>query len=81
MKVRHYLMAARQFIPKLSQEERVKVEKSLAQEKFKEKLGAELANIMKFAKLLARSYGRNVMTIEDYERSKNLLLSNLTHSE
>lgn len=49
------------------------MEKALAEEQFKEKLGASLAKIMQLSKLRARSFGRSVMTFEDFDSSRRLL--------
>jgi hypothetical protein len=70
---RVYLLSALQFAPKLNEEERLKVEKALAEEQFKEQLGASLAKIMQLSKLRAKSFGRSVITFEDFDSSRRLL--------
>lgn len=64
--------------PKLEDKERKLIEKDLAEEKNKKLIGINLENLMKFSKLLARSYGRSNITFEDYQRSKELIIENQT---
>ena len=61
--MRKYLQAVMKLDPKLDEDQRKLIEKELAGEEFKQKIGTNLADIMKMSKLLARSHGRTFITL------------------
>lgn len=76
--IRKYLQAAMKLDPKLDEDQRKLIEKELSKEEFKQKISASLGDIMKMSKLLARSHGRNFITLDDFHRGKQLIDLNVT---
>lgn len=62
-----------QIDPKLEEPERKLIEKDIAVENMKQKIGSSLADIMKISKLLAKSHGRSSILFSDFQRAKELI--------
>lgn len=78
--IRRYLQAVMKLDPKLDEDQRKLIEKELLKEEFKQKIGTNLTDIMKMSKLLARSHGRTFITLEDFQRGKQLIDLNVIPS-
>ena len=70
---REYLAKAKTVDSGLLQEERIKIEEVLKVEAQKENMSQKLGKIMQLTKLIARSYGRKDMLLEDFERARWLI--------